>query len=268
MKIIKKQFYFIIVFVASIVLLLNQSCRAVYPNVMFKNIDSTQLASTLSRLEEDYKIKIGDELFIKIFTGKGAQLIEPRAPELNASGGGAANMQFNNLTFMVENDGYAELPMLGKRKVEGMSENDLKDILTKEYEKYYQNPYLFIRVENRRAFVFKGSLGQIINLNRTPTNIFEVLAKSGGFDRNYKAHNIKIIRGNLRNPEIFNLDLSTMKGISNAELMVQSNDIIYLEERRRPVYYALSEASTIISLPLAIISSTLSTIFLITVLNK
>lgn len=268
MKIIKKQFYFIIVFVASIVLLLNQSCRAVYPNVMFKNIDSTQLASTLSRLEEDYKIKIGDELFIKIFTGKGAQLIEPRTPDLNTSAGGGANMQFNNLTFMVENDGYAELPMLGKRKVEGMSENDLKDILTKEYEKYYQNPYLFIRVENRRAFVFKGSLGQIINLNRTPTNIFEVLAKSGGFDRNYKAHNIKIIRGNLRNPEIFNLDLSTMKGISNAELMVQSNDIIYLEERRRPVYYALSEASTIISLPLAIISSTLSTIFLITVLNK
>jgi len=267
-KIIKKQFYFIIVFVASIVLLLNQSCRAVYPNVMFKNIDSTQLASTLSRLEEDYKIKIGDELFIKIFTGKGAQLIEPRTPDLNTSAGGGANMQFNNLTFMVENDGYAELPMLGKRKVEGMSENDLKDILTKEYEKYYQNPYLFIRVENRRAFVFKGSLGQIINLNRTPTNIFEVLAKSGGFDRNYKAHNIKIIRGNLRNPEIFNLDLSTMKGISNAELMVQSNDIIYLEERRRPVYHALSEASTIISLPLAIISSTLSTIFLITVLNK
>jgi polysaccharide export outer membrane protein len=267
-KIIKKQFYFIIVFVASIVLLLNQSCRAVYPNVMFKNIDSTQLASTLSRLEEDYKIKIGDELFIKIFTGKGAQLIEPRTPDLNTSAGGGANMQFNNLTFMVENDGYAELPMLGKRKVEGLSENDLKDILTKEYEKYYQNPYLFIRVENRRAFVFKGSLGQIINLNRTPTNIFEVLAKSGGFDRNYKAHNIKIIRGNLRNPEIFNLDLSTMKGISNAELMVQSNDIIYLEERRRPVYYALSEASTIISLPLAIISSTLSTIFLITVLNK
>jgi polysaccharide export outer membrane protein len=111
-------------------------------------------------------------------------------------------------------------------------------------------------------------LGQVINLNRTPTNIFEVLAKSGGFDRNYKAHNIKIIRGNLRNPEIFNLDLSTMKGISNAELMVQSNDIIYLEERRRPVFFALSEVAPLISLPLAIISSTLSTIFLITVLNK
>lgn len=251
------------------ILLLNQSCRAVYPNVMFKDIDSTQLATSLSRLEEDYKIKIGDELFIKIFTGKGAQLIEPRTPDLNAAGGGGgANMQFNNLTFMVENDGYAELPMIGKRKVEGMSENELKEVLTKEYEKYYQNPYLFIRVENRRAFVFKGSLGQIINLNRTPTNIFEVLAKSGGFDRNYKAHNIKIIRGNLRNPEIFNLDLSTMKGISNAELMVQSNDIVYLEERRRPVFFALNDVAPLISLPLAIISSTLSTIFLITVLNK
>jgi polysaccharide export outer membrane protein len=267
-KSLKNQLYIIIVFLASMILMLNQSCRAVYPNVMFKNIDSTQLATSLSRLEEDYKIKIGDELFIKIFTGKGAQLIEPKTPELNSSGGGGSNMQFNNLTFMVENDGYAELPMIGKRKVEGMSENELKEVLTKEFEKYYQNPYLFIRVENRRAFVFKGSLGQIINLNRTPTNIFEVLAKSGGFDRNYKAHNIKIIRGNLRNPEIFNLDLSTMKGISNAELMVQSNDIIYLEERRRPVYHALTEASTIISLPLAIISSTLSTIFLITVLNK
>lgn len=268
MNFLKNQIYILLLIGSILFSLLNQSCRAVYPNVMFKNIDSTQLATSLSRLEEDYKIKIGDELFIKIFTGKGAQLIEPKTPDLNATGGGGANMQFNNLTFMVENDGYAELPMIGKRKVEGMSENELKDVLTKEYEKYYQNPYLFIRVENRRAFVFKGSLGQIITLNRTPTNIFEVLAKSGGFDRNYKAHNIKIIRGNLRNPEVFNLDLSTMQGISNAELMVQSNDIVYLEERRRPVFFALSEVAPLISLPLAIISSTLSTIFLITVLNK
>lgn len=269
MNFLKNQIYILLLIGSILFSLLNQSCRAVYPNVMFKNIDSTQLATSLSRLEEDYKIKIGDELFIKIFTGKGAQLIEPKTPDLNATGGGGgANMQFNNLTFMVENDGYAELPMIGKRKVEGMSENELKDILIKQYEKYYQNPYLFIRVENRRAFVFKGSLGQIIPLNRTPTNIFEVLAKSGGFDRNYKAHNIKIIRGNLRNPEVFNLDLSTIQGISNAELMVQSNDIIYVEERRRPLYHVLSEASTIISLPLAIVSSTISSIFLISVINK
>jgi hypothetical protein len=64
------------------------------------------------------------------------------------------------------------------------------------------------------------------------------------------------------------VDLSTLQGIQNSELLVQSNDIIYVQERRRPVFYAMSDVAPIITVPLSIISSITTTILLFITINK
>jgi polysaccharide export outer membrane protein len=75
--------------------------------------------------------------------------------------------------------------------------------------------YVIIKVTNRRVFVFKGGGGLVVNLNESPTSLIEVLAKSGGLDRTLKAYKIKIIRGDLKNPEVQLVDLSTIEGAKN-----------------------------------------------------
>jgi polysaccharide export outer membrane protein len=157
-----------------------------------------------------------------------------------------------------------ELPVLGYIKVAGYKEAELKVLLEKEFSKLFNDPFAVINIENRRAFVFKGSSAQIVNLNKYPTSLIEVLAITGGIPDEVKAFNIKVIRGNLKNPEVLQVDLSTLKGMTNAELTIQANDIIYLEQRQRPVYKAIQEVVPIVTLPLTLISTSLTLILLLT----
>ena len=91
-----------------------------------------------------------------------------------------------------------------------------------------------------------------------PTLLPEVLAKAGGLNRQLKAYNIKIIRGDLANPEVRIINLSTLEGLRTADLTVQSNDIIYVEQKRTvitdglilltPFFSAITTLGTIIVL--------------------
>ena len=83
----------------------------------------------------------------------------------------------------------------------------------------------------------------------------EVLARGGGLKPNYKAYNIKIIRGDLKNPTVVTVDLSTIEGLTKAELNMQSGDIVYIDFRRKFVTDALKEASIVLSLVTSVTSS-------------
>lgn len=232
---------------------------------MFKDVDITTISNNIDQLKTDYLINNGDEISLKIYTRKGSTLVEPIITDLVNS---SRIQTAESSNFLVSNDGIVNFPIIGKIKVSGLTENYLKNYLEKEFEKEYQSPFVVLKVENRRAFVFKGSHGLVIPLNRTPTSIFEVLAKAGGLDRNLKSSEILVIRGDIKTPTIYKVNLSTFEGIKTSEIMIQSNDIVYVQERQRPVYYALQDIAPIVTLPLAVISSTLSTIFLIVTLSK
>jgi polysaccharide export outer membrane protein len=260
-----KIYPYVVILFAVLFIQLSSSCRSVYPNQMFQNFDSTAIETKITSLTKDYLIQPGDELYIKINTRDGIGLID----QTITSGASNGQVMINQTNiFIVSNEGIVDLPIFGKLKVVGMKEIDLKAKLENMGASLYNNPYVLLRVQNRRAFLFKGTQAAVIPLNTTPTNIFEVLAKSGGLDRHMKSYDIQIIRGNLQNPKIYKVDLSTMQGIKNSELLIQSNDIVYVKERRRPVYYALSDVAPIITVPLSIVATTISTIFLIITVSK
>ncbi len=222
--------------------LIVSSCRNVYPNTLFQNENYVPIAPKIEAIKDAYVIKEGDELSIKVYSRNGMNLVDVLKE---------SNVNVNTTTFLVDMNGMADLPVIGYYKVSGFKEAELKAKLEHEYEKLYNDPFVNLKIENRRAFVFKGSQGSIVALNKAPTNLIEVLAKAGGIDRTLKAYNIKIIRGNLKNPEVYQVDLSTMKGMTTADLTIQTNDIVYVEEFKRPVYHAIVDVAPIITLPLS-----------------
>ena len=81
----------------------------------------------------------------------------------------------------------------------------------------FVNPYVILQVENRRCFISKQDGGAaVIKLNNYPTNILEVIAKSGGLTGDLKAYNIRIISGDLKNPKVREVDLSTVEGLRSS----------------------------------------------------
>jgi polysaccharide export outer membrane protein len=120
-------------------------------------------------------------------------------------------------------------------------------------------------VENRRAIVVKapntnssGTSGvgsaTIVQLNQSPTSIIEVVAKAGGLMGSSKANNIKVIRGDLKNPQVIEVNLATIEGVRKSAMDVLPNDIIYIDSKRNAIRTILTDAAPYIGLTTSITS--------------
>lgn len=234
----KRIFYLAAIF---FLLLPISSCKVFYPNLMFQQKDY-QFFELAKKQIDEYVIQPGDQFTLHAYSRDGFRLIDI----LGSSGGMqmAGNASYG-LPYLVDKEGFAKLPIIGQFYVKGYTESELERVLAEKYASLFVDPYVVVSVVNRRAFVFKGSSGTVVGLNQAPTNLFEVIAKSGGIPDDLKAYKIKIIRGDLKNPQISVVDLSSIEGMRNADLIIQSNDIIYIEKRRRPATDVLRELSPV-----------------------
>lgn len=84
--------------------------------------------------------------------------------------------------------------------------------------------------------------------------LLEGLALAGGIPRTGKAHTIKLIRGDKANPDIYFIDLSKIDGMAQASIVLQSNDVIYVEPRISLSSEILREWSPIIAVTTSILT--------------
>ena len=75
----------------------------------------------------------------------------------------------------------------------------------------------------------------------TNTSLLEVLALSGGIREEARANSIKLIRKVNGKREIYSVDLSTISGLKSAEMLVESNDYIYIDTKPRIASAVLRE---------------------------
>jgi polysaccharide export outer membrane protein len=165
------------------------------------------------------------------------------------------------------------MPVLGEINVIGLTVKETEEMLENKFQQYYVNPFVIVEITNKRIFMFKGgSSSSEISLENENSTLFEVLAKSGGASgggnnmntggaagtgQNY-ANKIKIIRGDLKNPTIYLVDLSKIEGLKDADIVMQAGDIVYID----PVINYGSSISQDIGSVTGLVSSVLS-IFLI-----
>lgn len=241
----KLVYYSVISFLLSSV----TSCKLFYPNIMFQQKDYQYFELAKKQVDE-YVIQKGDQFSLRAYSRDGFKLIDVlggtnTSVNGNASTGQVQQGNVSGVTYLVDNEGFAKLPIIGEFYVKGYTEPELERILAEKYSNLFVNPYIVVTVTNRRAFVYRGSTASVVPLNEAPTNLFEVIAKSGGIPGDLKSYNIKIVRGDLKNPQISVVDLSSIEGMRNADLIVQSNDIIYIEPRRRPASDVLKELAPV-----------------------
>ncbi len=235
-----------------------------YPNLMFKQKDY-QFFELAQKQMDQYVIQPGDALTLKVYSRDGFKLVDVLS---NVRGGSdmAVSMNTSNSNvgadtrYLVDAEGFTNIPVLGNFYRKGYTESELQRVLSEKYSNLFVDPYVIARVVNRRVFVFRGGIASVVELNETPTNLLEVIAKSGGLLDGTKAYNIKVIRGDYNNPQVNLVDLSTLEGLRKADLTMQSNDIVYIERRQRVVSDVLKELSPYLS-----VLSTISTLIALSV---
>ncbi|TGE14570.1 polysaccharide biosynthesis/export family protein [Hymenobacter elongatus] len=165
--------------------------------------------------------------------------------------------------FLVQATGFVNLPMVNMVKMSGLTLLEADSTLKIKYDVFYKDSYVATRVTNSRIVVLGAAGGQVIPMFNDNMNLLEVLASAGGLEGGGsfgggggggggggrgRAYNIRLIRGDLRNPQVQIIDLSTIEGMRRANLQVEPNDVVYIEPVRRPFFEALSDAGSVFGL--------------------
>lgn len=250
-----------------------------------RQLDSTKLRIAVNRTERNYVIQPNDYLEVRVNTNRGERILDPNGelqfgspsgslpsrgsvvggqssgrsaqPARNTGAGAGASAGASE--FLVQADGTVVLPLVGRIRISGLSLLQADSTLALRYEEYYKQSFVTTRVTNNRVVVLGSTGGQVIALTNDNMNLLEVLALAGGIDgqssgsgslyRNGgRADNIRILRGDLKNPRVQQIDLSTLDGMRRANLQVEPNDVIYIEPIRRPFLDALADAGPILTL--------------------
>jgi len=206
------------------------SCN-INPSVMFKVPKNYKYVTDQTINNIEYHIAANDIIGFSIYTNDGFKLVDLTTSITNVVGStsnGASNVY---TVFLVEPDGMVKLPIIGKIKLQGLTVREAEKMLEQQYANFYNKPFVLLRVTNRRVLVFPGAGGEgkVVNLENENTTLIEALALAGGITNTGKAYKIKVIRGDLRNPKVMLVDLSTIEGLKQSNMLLQENDIIYVE---------------------------------------
>lgn len=238
-------------------------CRTYKSNIMFKTKDfenDPALEARLKQVESNYKMRVNDRFTIRVETNQGEALVDPNLLMRQELSQGAFNQNIQNrnpVEYTIQADGQALLPMIGKVSLQGLTIFQVDSLLSSQYAAFYQEPYARTSLLNRRVVVFNGEDGAIVPLDNEAMSILEVIAYAGGISNSSKAFNIRLIRGDLKNPYVEVIDLSTIQGMKAANLQAQENDVIYIEPVRRVFLEATRDITPLLTLTTSLLTLTI-----------
>jgi polysaccharide export outer membrane protein len=232
------------IFIAAIAFL--SSCKLFKPSLMLKtpkDYNYAQLIDSIGRI--DYKIAPNDAISYKVFTNDGFMLIN-LATNQN-------NVFRSDIDAIVESDGQVKMPLIGRVKISGLSLVEAEKLMEEKYSDYYVKPFVTLKVSNKRVIVFPGVGGnaKVVPLNNNNTTVLEAIASVGGIADEGKAYKAKLIRSNPdpnQKPLVYLMDLSRIEGITFGNSKVQAGDIIYIEQRYRPLKTLTNEIAPIVTI--------------------
>ncbi|MFN8145416.1 MAG: polysaccharide biosynthesis/export family protein [Bacteroidia bacterium] len=203
------------------------SCRSLAPNRMFQTPNGYEYAKDTGAVNPNttYLIQSNDKLELHIYSNDGFRLVDITQNTMTTT-----NI-YENFSYVVDDSGNVKFPIIGNLNIKGLTVKEAQSLLESKYTKFYNDPFVILRVTNRHVLVFLGDNGHgvLVNLQNDNTSLFEALALAGGLTENSKAYKIKIVRGDLHNPKIYLADIYSLQGLRNSELRILSNDIIYIE---------------------------------------
>lgn len=209
-----------------------------------------------------YKLKIGDQLHIKI---------ESILQEENGLLGGGGNGMRQNFTsdgaiylesYEVYEDGNIDYPFLGKIAVAGKSLREIRLIFNEHLKDYLaSDAKVTVKLVNANFSVIgEVKRGGRFNLYQEYVTIFDALAMAGDLTNFGDRRKIKVVRNVNGTPVVKEFDLRTKELLGSDYYYIQPGDIIYVSKVRGQ-FFRMDNFST----GLTMVTSSLS--FLLLVMN-
>lgn len=210
------------------------SCGSSKNIAYFKNADSLRYAASKGLF--DAKIMPKDLLTITVST------TNPKAATpfnlsvtntLNSTGllnSGAGSLQ----TYLVDNEGYINFPVVGRLNVGGMTKRQCEDYICSKIAPYMaatENPIVTVKMASFKVSV-SGEVKSpgIFYVDQEKINVLEALARAGDLTIYGRRENVLLIREDDKGNKTFHrLNLNDANLINSDYYYLQQNDILYVE---------------------------------------
>lgn len=243
-----------IAWIGVLVLLLGTSCT-INRDIMFKAPTDYEYDTGADSLAPVFRIQANDVFTFRLFANDGFRMIDLVDNEMGAA---RNNNALNRVSFnyLVDNQGYTKLPLLGKQHIAGNTVREAEAMLEEKYKTFYNRPFVQLTVNNRRVVVFPGGGGdaRVVPLENNNTTLLEALAQSGGVAKRGDARNIKLFRTDTDGKrKVYRYDMSNMDGLPYADVVLQADDIIYVQPVPELAREVLNDITPLIALLTSIV---------------
>lgn len=138
--------------------------------------------------------------------------------------------------YLVDKDGYVEIPFVGKVHVAGLTTAEAKDLISNEVNKYFNDAIVNVRYANFKITV----IGEVLKpstyvIPNEKVNIFDALGMAGDMTIYGQRENVLLIRDTLNNKKLVRLNLNNKEIVSSPYFYLQANDIIYVQPNKQKV---------------------------------
>ena len=230
--------FFVLALVAFSLLLL-MSCSSSKNVAYIQNSDTVDFSR--SEVLYDARIMPKDILMITVNT------VNPEASApfnlvVSASlrsGTGNQGMSSNRAlqTYLVDNDGCIEFPVVGTLKVGGLTKSECEQLIHDKIRRFLnaeENPIVTVRMSNYKISVLgEVSRPGMFTVGNEKINIFEALAQAGDLSIYGVRDRVKLIREDENGQKnVYTLNLNDAEIINSPYYYLQQNDIIYVEPNK------------------------------------
>ena len=140
-------------------------------------------------------------------------------------------------TYLVDNDGKIQFPVVGDLKVGGLTKTEAEQLICKAISPYLaetENPVVTVRMSSFSISVL-GEVNQpgTFTIAREKINVLEALARAGDMTIYGVRNNVTLIReDNEGNKSYHSLDLNDANIVNSPYYYLQQNDILYVEPNK------------------------------------
>lgn len=190
-----------------------------------------------------------NEELVKAFEYQGSRAMR--------GGGGGASDLFYFTGYSIDQEGYVELPQLGKIAIAGMTEEEAQKEVQQAINGYFKEAiFVKLKIGGIRFTAlgeFSNSGTQVILKNRA--TIFDALAVAGESNILAKKNKLFIIRQYDKGTKIHQVNLNDRQLLGSEFYFIQPNDVLYLEPMNIRQFGNAENLTSSLGLIISVVSS-------------
>ncbi len=226
------QKYFIVIILLG---LLTFSCKVPTDVVYFQESENLEKITSANSFTPVFKV---DDIVSILVSATDMIAARPfnlmqGSSSITEGGGGSSSTNTTDPTYLIDEEGMIDFPVLGKLKIAGLTRVETKELIKGKLTVYIKDPIVNVRLQNFKITVM-GEVNRpgAFTIPNERITIVEALGLAGDLTIMGQRQNIMVIRENDGVNTYHRIDLTSKEIFNSPVYYLAQNDVLYVEPNK------------------------------------